>query len=217
MEFTARVQEANDGLFHIIPGFASVNLEIRYLNSQKSKEELLSFNEEFLRICEEKEKSDLESHFSNRRLPVLIWYTTKAVESVMNSKDFEFLKRLIELGLDFSHSVFKGTLPKAVIMCAGDDEEFESFIKLLLKGGIIIDDSENETYSTALHIACLKFDVGFVRILLKYGANPNAINKLKMMPVNLVENEENEEARLILEDLRNVGGQCTWNNYMDSF
>jgi len=152
---------------------------------------------------------------SNRKMPLLIWHTTKVFELLMNMKKFGFLNSLIEFGLDLSHPVFKGTLPKLVIMCSGDDEEFENALRILLRGGIIIDDSENETYSTALHIACLRFDVGVVKILLKYKANPNAVNKLKMMPVNLVEKEDNEEAQLILHALTNVGGQCTWNNYMD--
>lgn len=216
MEFTARVFEEDDGLFHTIPAFASVNLEIRYLSSQKSQEEVLTYNESFVQACKENELTEIESLMTSRKLPLLIYHTTRAIELVMNSKNYKLLERLCELGLDFSHSVFKGTVPKAVIMCAGEDEEFEQLLKILLTGGAIIDDSENETYSTALHIACLRFDVGIVKLLLKYGANANAINKLKMMPVNMVENDDNDEARQILDCLRNAGGQCTWNNYLDS-
>ena len=213
MDSTASVVQAECRLFYTIPAFASVNLEIRYLNSQKSKDELLTFNESFVQAWEEKELAEIESLMSGRKIPILIYYAKQAVEAVMNDKNYKLLERLCELGLDFSHSVFKGTVPKAVIMCAGDDEEFEQLLKILLNGGAIVDDSENETFSTALHMACLRFDVGFVKILLKYGANPNSTNKLKMMPVNMVENDDNDEARIILDCLRNVGGHCTWNNY----
>lgn len=215
MEFTAKVIEDSDGLFQAIPAFDSASLEIRYLNKLQSKDEVLTHNEDFLQACEEEDLEVLNRVLSNRKVPILIWHTTKVFESLMNMKKFGFLNTLIELGLDLSHPVFKGTLPKLVIMCSGDDEEFESALRILLRGGVIIDDSENETYSTALHLACLRFDVGVVKILLKYKANPNAVNKLKMMPVNLVEKEDNEEAQAILHALTNVGGQCTWNNYMD--
>lgn len=215
MEFTARVVEASDGFFHAIPAFDSASLEIRHLNKLQSKDELLTHNEEFLQACEDEDLEKVNQVLSNRKLPILIWHATKVFESLMNLKKFSFLNTLIELGLDLSHPVYKGTLPKLVIMCSGDDEEFESALRILLRGGVIIDDSENETYSTALHIACLRFDVGVVKILLKYKANPNAVNKMKMMPINLVENEENEEAQAILEALKNAGGQCSWNNYMN--
>ena len=86
MDCTARVPEGESRLFYMIPAFASVSLEIRYLNSQKNKDQLLSFNESFVHACEEKELAEIENLMSSKKIPVLIYYATRAVEAVMNDK-----------------------------------------------------------------------------------------------------------------------------------
>ena len=215
MEITARVFEEFPEESKSIPTFESPQLEIKHLNSLASKEELLAVNESFINSCENHDKDALKEVLKSRKCPILIYYAVKSVNMLLENKDYALLTYLIESGLDLSHLAFKGTIPRLVIMLAGNEEEFEKMIKILTDGGLLIDDIEPESCSTGLHIACLRLDISIVRILLKFNANPNPINRYKLMPMNLVEKEDCDEAREIKNILIEAGGQSVWNNYMN--
>ncbi|OMJ76735.1 hypothetical protein SteCoe_23849 [Stentor coeruleus] len=215
MEISARVVEPSDGLFRTIPGFEAAGLEIRYLNRLENNEEVLKFNERFVKACEDNDKPLLKSLLERKNIPILMWYIKKAFSQLAASKNYEFLNILIEAGLDLGHKIFQGTIPRLVIMLGGNEEDFEKIMIIMLKGGMQIDDSDSESNSTGLHLACLRLDVGVARILLKLKAHPTPINKMKLTPLNLVENDDCEEAREIKTLIENAGGESKWNSYMD--
>lgn len=212
MEINARVESEP---VQNIPTFDSPALEMRYLEALESPNDLLVLNETLVKACEKVDFNLLKSLINTRKHPVLIFHAVKAVNSLLQSKSYEMLSFLTANNLDLSHVAFRGTIPRLVIMLAGAEEDFEKVIKIITESGLLIDDSEEESCSTGLHIACLRLDISLVRVLLKYKANPNPVNRFKLMPMNLVENEDCDEARTIKEILQNAGGQSKWNSYMD--
>ena len=215
MEIIARVSEDPGVAFKNIPTFDSPSLEMRYLAGLSDTEEIISQNEKILKFCEENDNKRFKLTLTLRKHPMLIWHTVKVFNKVLENKNYEQLNHLIENKLDLSHSAFRGTIPRVIIMLSGLEEEIEKMIKTLIEGGMLIDDSEENTCSTGLHIACLRLDVSAVKILLKYEANPNSINNFKLMPLNIVENEDCDEAKEIKNILVKAGAQSKWNSYMD--
>ena len=215
MEISARVEEAPPESSRLIPTFESPSVEMRYLKELESPEAILEQNERLVKCCETNDINLLRSLLNTRRYPMLIWHVVKAFNFVLQQKNCETLLALKQAGLDLSNVAFRGTIPRMVIMMAGFEEDFEKIMKILIEMGMIIDDSEEESCSTGLHIACLRLDVSIVRILLELKANPNPVNRFKLMPMNLVENEDCDEARVIKGILENAGGESKWNSYMD--
>lgn len=82
----------------------------------------------------------------------------------------------LQNGLDLGHPVFKGTLPTLVARKDLKLEVISSLIDILLIGGLNINDTESESGSTALHIACATENEEMVKLLLEKGADINAVN-----------------------------------------
>ena len=215
MEICARVDEDPAEASKAIPTFASPQQEVEYIDRVAGKEDLFAQNELLVSVCESHNALDLKLLLESRKEPFLIFHAVKSVNSLVENKDYDLLKTMIRFGLDLSHLAFRGIVPRMVIMLAGNEVEFERMLQILVDGGVLVDDSEPESCSTGLHIACLRLDISIVNTLLKFKANPNPVNRFMLMPLNLVENEDCDEAREIKEILLKAGGQSKWNNYMD--
>lgn len=215
MEISANAIEEKPELSKSIPNFDSPVQEIRYLNSLESTDNIMSLGDRLIKACQENDMGRFADLLEHRKLPLLIWHVVRCFNIILESRNFDMLKFFVKSGLDLSHIAFRGTVPKVVIMMDGFEDIAEDTLKTLVQAGMLIDDSEDQTCSTGLHIACLKLNVTLVKILLALKANPNCINNFKLMPMNLVEKESCEEALEIKNLLEKAGGQSKWNNYMD--
>ncbi|CAG9314527.1 unnamed protein product [Blepharisma stoltei] len=212
--FTAEVpEEEHIGLLR----FESLNQEMQYMEELKNDTEIMEktmkLNEEIFEAVEDRDKEKLDNLLKNRgNIILLCWYIARAFNLALSNNDVDILQCFIKNGLDLSHAIFKGTLPKFALSWI-DDENYYKVLDLLLEGGLHIDDMESEGYNTALHFACLRLERSLVELLIRKHANVNPINKLKLMPLNLVENISDSEALRIAEILRNAGGKNKWNDY----
>lgn len=144
------------------------------------------------------------------------WHTTKAFKKVIKGHSLDCLQYMIDNGLNLKNTIFKGALPLLASCPTSDMDLMTKLIETLLAAGLTINDTEKSTYSTALHIATALQNSALVKLLIEKGADINAINKLKIMPLNIVQNSSNPEAIEIHNMLIDAGGEGKWNSYEES-
>jgi len=215
LEIKARVPEPK-GLLE----FETLHSEISYLKSLKEEphklEAVMSLGDRIIKACQENDHRTLEDLLSSKgQLPVLCWHTKKAVYTALENFDTEVMKVFVKLNLDLGNEAFKGLLARTCSKSVGDFDKLKEMVKILLAGGMPIDDVEQEGYCTALHFAVLRQDTDLINFLIEQGANLNPVNKFKQVPLNLVENNENETDTEIAQMLRKAGAESKWNSYMD--
>lgn len=198
--------------------FQSLQQEMEFIKDIKNNdpgllEKTMELNELVFGAAENNEAEELERLIDSRgNLDLLCWHTARAFNLALTENHLDVLRVFVKKGLDLSHVIFKGTLPKFALTWT-NDETYRIVLDVLLEGGLHIDDMESEAYNTALHFACLKLDKDLVTLLLQKKANVNSINNYKQVPLNLVENHDQEEAREIAEILRRHGAMSRWNDY----
>ena len=193
--------------------------EIDMLKQSDSKrlEELMALGN---RLVQAARDSDLDSMKSCQvemgQDRFFTWHIAKAFKRVIKGHSLDCLQFMTENGLNLRNSIFKGALPLLASCPTSDIDLMNSLIDTLLAAGVSINDTEKSTYSTALHIATALQNVPLVRLLLEKGADVNAINKLKIMPLNIVQHSSNPEAIEIHNLFIDAGGEGKWNSYEES-
>lgn len=196
--------------------FPNIMAEMRFLEDSEQDiiAEIMEFGTALLIAATQVDLQELERVLHNNKTPVICWHVKKIVQWAIEENHPEVIEVLLTNGLDLTHSAFKGFLPAVVMKFRSHFEGMKTQCECLLAGGIHIDDSDLESSSTALHMACLVLDIDIVEYLVAKGACVNAINIHNQMPLNFVEKLDCEDGVVIAEFLRSRGAESKWNSYM---
>lgn len=180
--------------------------------SPEELERLVAFNSELAELAERGDTEGLTRHYEGRgTFKVIESYLAKALKAAVVSFDIPTLQLFISFGLDLGDSCFKGLLPTLAATEYQSEATFLAVLKLLLEAGLSIHDTESEEYCTALHVACTRPNSLFlVTTLLQHQADPNAINRRGLMPLNIASTPEVEEV------LRLHGAVANWRDDLPS-
>lgn len=112
----------------------------------------------------------------------------------------EMVKLLIENGADLHITTLAGATP---YQCALNSDRIDILELLLKKDNTKINQVNENDESTLLHNAVFSHNAQTVKLLLQYGANPNAMNALTQKPIELIQ-EEKQNSQEIKELLKNA-------------
>lgn len=126
----------------------------------------------------------------------------------INEDSIEILKLLIEYGADInkSNSIYSSPLLRFVLdghcsECGPIGKEYEiAFLQKLLDSGAnigILDEDGNN----ALHLACKRGNIGFCQVLITAGCKYDEKNQWGILPIDLIENEQQRIEFLEILDL----------------
>ena len=118
-------------------------------------------------------------------IPLIQWHCIRAFNAAIRNRDLVLVQWFVSNGLDLSVEAFKGLLPRLASVKWEDITEFGELLDSLLEGGVDINDTEGDSFSTALHVACARGDLMMVRMLASRDADVNAINRMRLVPAHV--------------------------------
>jgi len=148
-------------------------------------DQILAFGKRFVDAAAISLAAVLEVLSQRGTVPLIQWHAVKALNSAIKHRDLELVQWLVDNGLDLSKEPFKGLLPHIASAEWTDITEFGELLDSLLEGGVDINDTEGDTFSTAMHVACARADLQMVQMLASRGGDVNAVNKMRLVPAHV--------------------------------
>ena len=124
-------------------------------NQPEEYEEVVQLGEDLMKHCDTSNIPALKLLIDNLGdKQILTFHIVKAFKQALAKHNPHVLGFFLQNDLDLGHPVFKGTMPALIARKDLDIEITRSLVDLLLIGGMSINDTESESGSTGLHIAC---------------------------------------------------------------
>jgi len=163
---------------------------------------------------------------------LLYWHIVKCFKTSLKNKDDGFVDYfLTSLRVDMKHEAFDFILQFFIWNCrldefcetAEEDESISKIMESLLDKCKNIDESEEVSCSTPLHIACQAECLPAVEALIKHKADINSVNMKDELPLSIImkkiEDSEGlsysrkKRLDLIKEALVKAGAEETWRKH----
>lgn len=148
-------------------------------------DQILVFGKRLVDAAEVSLEAVLTTLSQRDSIPLIQWHAVKSFNAAIRRKDLALVQWFVHNGLDLSREAFKGLLPKIASSEWSNIVDFGELLDSLLEGGVDINDTEGETFSTAMHIACARADLKMVQMLASRGGDVNAVNKMRLVPAHV--------------------------------
>lgn len=148
-------------------------------------DQILAFGKRFVDAADKGLAAVIDTLSQRGSVPLIQWHAIRAFKAAIQKRDIELVQWLVDNGLDLSKEPFKGLLPSLASTEWPNICEFGELLDCLLEGGVDINDTEGETFSTAMHVACARADLKMVQMLASREADINAVNKMRFVPAHV--------------------------------